>query len=139
MPATLNDDMKSAIATAHLDGLTLIVSAIGPDNTPVVSFRGSTQSYDDGNAIAIWVRKPDTSTLIEAIAHNPHIALTYSDMATHRRRIGWTFHGRARIDEDPDVRDHVFSTADEAERSRDPERIGKAVIIELDRITGFPQ
>jgi hypothetical protein len=138
MTAKLNDLMKNSIATAHLDGLTLIISAIGPDNTPVGSFRGSTQSYDDGAALAIWVRKPDTSTLIEAITHNPHIALTYSDMATHRRRIGWIFYGRARIDDDPQVRDTVFNTADEAERSRDPDMTGRAVIIDLDRITGFP-
>ena len=82
--------------------------------------------------------KPDTSTLLQAVAHNPHLALAYSDMSTHRRRIGWIFYGRARIEDDPQVRDTVFGNADEQERSRDPDMTGKALIIDLDRITGFP-
>ena len=133
----LTDEMKASIDRAHLDGVSLTVSAVDAEGRPNVSFRGSAQAHDDAT-IAMWVRNPETSTLLSAIGQNPHVALVYSDMATRRRKVGWIFHGRAHIVDDPAVRLAVFHKSDDDERRRDPEITGTAVLVALNRITGFP-
>ena len=135
--ATLTDEMKESIDRAHLDGVSLTVSAVDAEGRPNVSFRGSAQAHDDAT-LAMWVRNPATSTLLAAIGQNSHVVLVYSDMATHRRKVGWIFHGQARIVDDPAVRLAVFYKSDDDERRRDPEITGAAVLVALERITGFP-
>ena len=51
-----------------------------------------------------------------------------------QRRMGWQFHGRARIVDDPQVRTSVFANAPELERQQDPEQLGKAVLVDIDRV-----
>ncbi len=44
--------------------------------------------------------------------------------------------GRGRVDDDPHVRDVVFDNSPEREQSIDPERLGVAVIVDVDRVQG---
>jgi hypothetical protein len=67
-----------------------------------------------------------------AIEHNPHVALAYRSPTVPVLQ----FTDRARITDDPSERDRAFDLSNEKERERDPERKGRAVIIDLDRITG---
>jgi hypothetical protein len=46
------------------------------------------------------------------------------------------FAGRARIADDSKDRDRVFGLAHEKERATDPERKGRAVIIDLNEVKG---
>jgi hypothetical protein len=61
------------------------------------------------------------------------MALMYRDPPA---RANLTFEGRAHFETDPEVRDRVFELAPEVEQKHDPGRIGAALIIDLDRVTG---
>ena len=133
----LTVEMKASINSAHLDGVSLVLAVVDREGRPLLSFRGSAQAYDD-ETLAMWIRKPESSAALAALRANPQVALVYSDMATHRRRVGWMFSGRARVVDDAAVRETVCNNADEPERSRDPEMTGAAVLVDLDEISGFP-
>ena len=68
---------------------------------------------------------------LRRIAANPHVAFLYRNPA---QRQMWQFHGRARSVDDPEVRDAIFEGSHKLERDRDPDRLGVAVIIDLDRV-----
>ncbi len=76
------------------------------------------------------MRNPAGDTL-RRIAVNPRIAFLYRNPA---QRQMWQFHGRARIVDDPEARDAIFEGSHKRERDRDPDRLGVAVIIDLDRV-----
>ena len=67
-----------------------------------------------------------------SIATNPRIALLYRNPAT---RLSLLFHGRARVTDDEALAAQIYDRAPEAERARDPERLGVAIVVELDRVT----
>jgi uncharacterized pyridoxamine 5'-phosphate oxidase family protein len=53
-----------------------------------------------------------------------------------KERVGWQFMGRARVDDDQQVRDQVYEAIPDIEKMFDPDRNGVAVIIDLDRVSG---
>ena len=57
----------------------------------------------------------------------------YYAYAAHRVR--WRFHGRATVHEDGPIRQEVMDRCVQAELDRDPERLGVAVLIKIDKIT----
>ncbi len=126
---SFTDEMREAFATALTDSAPVIVAYADDDGQPHISFRGSAQVYSD-DQLAIWVRNPEGG-ILAAVPHNPKVALQYQNLA---KRIGWQFHGRARIDDDPAVRTSVYDNSHEFERGLDPERKGKAIIVDVDRV-----
>lgn len=122
-------EMRQALVTALTDAAPVIVAYADDDGQPHISFRGSAQVYS-GDQLAIWVRNPEGG-IIAAVGHNPKVALQYQNLA---KRIGWQFHGRARVDDDPAVRITVYENSHEFERGLDPEQKGKAIIIDVDRV-----
>ena len=125
----LTDEMKQAINSALSDGVPVVVSYVGGDGQPNISLRGSTQVFSD-DQLAIWVRNP-SGGLLSGIAASPPMALLYRNPAA---RLSWQFHGRARRDDDEQVRGTVYGNSPEAERNLDPEQNGVAVIIDIDRV-----
>ena len=121
--------MRTALESALTDRLPVIAAYVDGDGQPSISLRGTTQVYSD-DQLAIWVRNPDGG-LLRGIAANPNIALLYRNPA---ERIGWQFHGRARRDDDEQLRDTVYDNSPEFERNQDPDRKGVAVIIDIDRV-----
>jgi hypothetical protein len=51
------------------------------------------------------------------------------------KRVRWRFHGDAAVYEDGPVREEVMGRTVQAELDRDPERLGVAVLVRVDRIT----
>jgi hypothetical protein len=51
-------------------------------------------------------------------------------------RLAWQFQRRARLVEDADEARGVYDESPEVERGRDPERLGRAIVIDLDRVRG---
>ena len=127
----LPEDVKDRVNNALSEGFPLALTAVSADCRPVVSFRGSTQTFGD-DALAIWVRGTPSSTLA-VIALNPHVAMTYTNMPARKFFI---FRGRARVTDDPADRDAIWEGQHPLEQGRDPERVGIAVVIDLDQVSG---
>ena len=125
----LSDEMREALASALGDRMPVIVSYVDGDGQPHISFRGTAQVYSD-DQLAIWARNPEGG-LPSALGDDSKIALLYRNTET---RLAWQFHGRARVDEDESVRRTVYDNSPEVERNADPDRKGKAVIIDVDRV-----
>ncbi len=126
----LDDDTKSAIDGAFASRNVIVIGYVGDDDAPHLSFRGSTQVFSS-DQLAIWVRNPDGG-LVRSIRSRPRVALIYR--SSEPRRV-LTFAGRARVD--ASANDRVYANSHPAERDRDPEKKGVALIIDLDLVTGF--
>ena len=131
MPMILPDEVKDRVNGALDEGFPLALMAVSVDAQPVVSFRGSAQTYGD-DALAVWVRGEPSSTL-QAISHNPSVALTYTNMPARKFFI---FRGQAAVTTDQQQRDAIWEGQHDLEKSRDMERAGTAVIIKLDSVQG---
>jgi hypothetical protein len=129
-PLVLTDEIKDLVNGALANGTPVLVAAVSAQQRPVLSFRGSVQVYSD-HQLGFWARNREGGTL-DAIAHNPHVALVYRSPTTPVLQ----FHGRARIATDEAERARVYDIAPERERASDPERKGAAVIVDLDRVEG---
>jgi hypothetical protein len=114
-------------------GNPLLLAAVASDSTPVLSFRGSTQVYSDGE-LGLWIRNTSGGT-IEALKGNPQVAMIYRSATTPVLQ----FHDRARITTDETERKRVFENASEREQKSDPERKGVAIVIDLAKVEGVPK
>ena len=127
----LPQEVQDRVNNALNEGFPLALAAMTPDAEPLVSFRGSTQTFG-GDALAFWVRSEPSATLA-AIAANPQVAMIYTNMPA---RTFYIFRGRARVTQDPTDRDAIWQGQHPLEQERDPERTGVAVVVDLDRVTG---
>ena len=131
MPLVIPDDVRDRVNGALDEGFPMCMVAVDSDSQPVVSFRGSTQTFGD-DALAIWVRGESSSTL-NAIAKNPSVALMYTNMPSRKFYI---FRGQAAVTTDAGERDQIWEGQHDLEKSRDMERVGTAVVIRLDSVQG---
>jgi hypothetical protein len=122
-------DIPAAVDGATPRGHTLVLGYVGEDGNPVVSFRGSTHIHGP-QELAIWARKKDDG-FARAIARNPNVGLVYYD-ADGPGPIFLSFVGRARVD--ASASDAVYEAMYEGERQYDAERLGVAVIIDVDEV-----
>jgi len=126
----LTDELKALVNNALAQGAPLLLAAVSPDGKPVLSFRGSVQTYSD-DQLGLWARNGQGGTL-DAIRANPNVVLVYRSATTPVLQ----FHGRARVAQSDQERARVFDSAPEREQAADPERKGVAVIVDLDRVEG---
>jgi hypothetical protein len=127
----LTDEMTEALAGALVNRTPVIMSYVDADGQPHISFRGTVQVYSP-DQLAVWARNPDGG-LPNAVGASPQVALLYRDPES---RTAWQFLGRARIEDDEDARNVIFDASPEFERDRDPERKGKALVIDVDKVVG---
>lgn len=126
----LPPEVTAIVAGAFDSGNVLLLAAVDKDQKPVLSFRGSTSVFSD-TQLSFWARNAEGGT-IEAIKDNPHVALMYRSQSVPLLQ----FIGRARIIDNPAERNRAFDLAPEKERASDPERKGRAVIVDLDEVKG---
>lgn len=131
-PVRLTEEIKQLVDNALATRHPMIVAYVDADGQPILSFRGSTQSFGD-ERLALWVRNSDGSFL-NAIRMNPKVALMYRDEDS---KATYQFQGRARVSTDEGDRRRVYEKMAEAERNHDPARTGVALIIDLDRVEGW--
>ena len=129
LPLALDADIKAAIGGAFETSNFLTVGYVGDDGWPHLSHRGSTQVFGP-QQLAIWVRKRDEG-LAKAMEVRPQVTLFYVDMSVPQL---YTFYGRGQVSTDEDVDNRVYENTPEGEQSKDPERRGVALIIEIERI-----
>ena len=131
-PMVLPQALREAINANLLERHPMLLSYVGLDGQPVLSFRGSTQVLGD-DQLAMWVRNPE-GAFIRAIRSNPRVALMYRN---EDKRSTYQLQGRARVSEAPADRQRIFDAAAPAERAHDFAMLGAAVIIDLDRVEGW--
>ena len=76
----LTEEIKGLVNGALANGTPLLLAAVSPEGKPVVSFRGSLQTYSD-DQLGVWARHSQGGTL-EAIAANPNVVLVYRSATT---------------------------------------------------------
>ena len=131
-PLKLTDELKALVDNALASRHPMIIAYVDAGGQPILSFRGSTQSFGDGQ-LAIWVRNSD-GNFLNSIATNPRVALMYRD---EESKATYQFQGRARVSQDEEVRRRVYEKMAQRERDHDAARTGVALIIDLDRVEGF--
>ncbi len=131
MSLIIPDDVRDRVNGALDEGFPLSFVAVGAEAQPVVSFRGSAQTFGD-DALAIWVRGEPSSTL-NAITEHPSVALLYTNMPARKFYI---FRGQAAVTTEAAERDQIWEGQHDLEKGRDLERTGTAVVIRLDSIQG---
>jgi hypothetical protein len=129
-PLSLTPEITALINGALDAGQPLLLAVVDSDHKPLLSFRGSTVVFSD-TQLSFWARNVEGGTLA-AIKQNPHVALAYRSATVPVLQ----FVGRARITDDAAERERAFDLSNEKERERDPERKGRAVIIDLDQVNG---
>ncbi len=125
----LTDEMRLHVGNALAEGAPVLVATIDVSGQPSLSYYGSTHVHSK-DQLAIWMRNPD-SAMADRLAANSKIALMYRNLV---ERFGWQFHGRARIIEDGPEARRAYDESPQAERDRDPDREGHAIIIDVDRV-----
>ena len=132
MALVLPEAVKRDVNNAFADGHPIIVAGVTLDGEPTVSFRGTAQTLGD-SALAFWSRDAAGSTLVASLETHPTVVLVYSNMGERRF---YHFSGKARLNEDPEVARTVYDNSHELERQRDPDHLGKAIVVELDWVRG---
>lgn len=127
----LTDEMRDRLAAALDDGVPVVLASVDAGGAPHLSFYGSTHVHS-ADQLAIWVRDP-AGGLLQRVGTNPNVALMYRNPAA---RLAWQFQGRARLVDDPGEARRVYDESPEVERGRDPERLGRAVVVDVDRVRG---
>jgi len=70
-------------------------------------------------------------TALANVADNPKVTVLYNNMTD---RIRWRFYGTAEVHESGSIREEVMSRTVEAELERDPDRLGVAVLIKVNKV-----
>jgi hypothetical protein len=129
-PIKLNEEITALVKGALDGGNAIVVTAVSPDQKPVVSIRGSVAVYGD-DQLSFWARNVEGGT-IEAIRANPAVSLLYRGPGVPLL----IFNGRARVAEADADRDRAFSLAHEREQKADADKKGLAVIVDLEEVRG---
>src|SRR5258707_1697788 len=120
----LTQEIKDLVNRSLESGNPILLAVVDAQNKPVLSFRGSTQVHSD-DQLGLWARNATGGT-IEAIKHNPNVALIYRSATIPLLK----FEGLARVVTDGAERDAVFNAAPQREQDGDPERKGTAIVVE---------
>jgi general stress protein 26 len=114
------------------DRATCLVGTASAGGAPQISPKGSVAVYD-ATTLFYWER-----ALRSAFAHvgeNPQVVVYYrGDRAKAYPAGVLRFHGRARIVDDPAIREAVWTKTVANEREKDPEKKGAAILIDVERV-----
>jgi hypothetical protein len=103
--------------------------ATSNDGEPDVALKGSLLVWD-ADHLAWWERgRAETEAAVRA---NPRVAVLVRNIVRDKRTI--RFYGEARIVDDPALRDRIWGRVIQVEKDTDPEKLGVAVIVRVDRV-----
>ena len=128
MPVKLTEEMAQALSTALSDRVSCVLATATADGRPDVGYKGSMMVYDDEH-LAYWERTRGQH--LTNVQENPHVAVLYNNGAT---RQSWRFFGQATVHREDEVWHRVMDRCVPAELNRDPERLGYAVLIRVDKV-----
>ena len=125
----ITEQMKDLVDRNHADGWDCTIGTVDKDGQPQVSLKGSVTVYDS-ETLAYWEYAKRTA--LENVVENPKITVLYNNMAD---RIRWRFYGMAEVYASGFVREDVMSLTVDYELEWDPERLGVAVLVRVNKIT----
>lgn len=128
MAIALTDEMTRALENALTDRSPCLVATASAAGMPDASFRGSLMVFD-AEHLAFWERAKGET--LRNIQENPHVCVLYRNAET---RISWRFNGEAEVHVDGTVRTRIMERVNAFELSQDPERVGYAILIRVDRV-----
>ena len=114
----ITEQMKELVNRNHADGWDCTIGTVDKNGQPQLSLKGSVMVYDS-ETLAYWERAKRTA--LENVVENPKITVLYNNMAE--------------VHESGFIREDVMSRIVDAELERDPERLGVAVLIKVNRIS----
>ncbi len=82
----------------------------------------------------IWSR---TGGLVNAIDLNPNVSIHYWGGIGTAYGGSLLLQGVAHMDDTPETRDFVYENAPPSEQRQDPDRAGRALVVDLYRVSGF--
>lgn len=124
----MSGEMKELVDRNHADGWSCTVGTSDKDGQPQLSLKGSVMVFDSGT-LAYWERAKRSA--LENVAENPKVVILYNNMDD---KIRWRFYGTAEVHESGPIRDEVMARTVHAELDRDPDRLGVAVLVKVNRI-----
>ena len=126
--------MKELLDKALEDGTLCLIGTASKDGHPQISPKGSVTVFD-GDKLCYWERAHRSSE--RRLGENPNVMVYYRNPARKENpyRAGCIrFHGKARLVTSGPERDKAWDLTNHEEQSKDPDKIGAAVIIDLDLI-----
>ena len=131
----MTQTMRTLIRDALPDGRPCLVGTADTNGRPQISPKGSVAVFDD-ETLSFWERS--FRGAYDHIGKNPQVVVYYRN-PDRAEEVGvpgaaLRFHGTARIVEDGPERERAFDLMVQAEKDRDPEKKGVAVLIKVDRI-----
>jgi predicted pyridoxine 5'-phosphate oxidase superfamily flavin-nucleotide-binding protein len=127
----LPDFASQRVNDALANDTPIVVSYVDEDGAPHLSLRGSVQAYSP-TQLSIWVRSATTGIAV-AVGKNPNVSLLYRDNGSRSTMI---FTGKARVDDNADVRKAIFDDSPEVEQNHESWENGAAIIIDLSTVGG---
>ena len=126
------DFARTYVNNALANGTPMVIACTNPDGSPNLTLRGATQVFSD-TQLSVWLRHAEGDT-VNAIRTNPKMAALYRDS---RVRATLIFHGTGRIETSDAGRNRAYELAPEVEQNHDPQRLGAALIIDVERLDGM--
>ncbi len=124
----MSGEMKELVDRNHADGWSCTVGTSDKDGQPQLSLKGSVMVFDSGT-LAYWERAKRSA--LENVAENPKVVVLYNNMDD---KIRLRFYGTAEVHESGPIRDEVMARTVQAELDRDPDRLGVAVLVKVNKI-----
>ena len=124
----MTGEMKELVDRNHADGWSCTVGTSDKDGQPQLSLKGSVMVFDS-ETLAYWERAKRSA--LENVAANPKVVVLYNNM---KDRIRWRFYGVAEVHESDAIREEVMARTVQDELDRDPDRLGVAVLVKVNKI-----
>ncbi len=125
----MTGEMQELVDRANGDGFSCTLGTADQNGQPQLSLKGSVMVFDP-ETLAYWERAKRSA--LENVAQNPKVVILYNNP---ERRIRWRFYGTAVVHESGPIRDAVMSRTVQAELDRDPDRLGVAVLVRVEKIS----
>ena len=122
-------EIKDLVDRNHADGWSCIVGTSDKDGQPQLSLKGSVMVFDS-ETLAYWERAKRSA--LENVVANPKVVVLYNNM---KDRVRWRFYGVAEVHESDAIREEVMSRTVQDELDRDPDRLGVAVLVKVNKIS----
>lgn len=131
----IQEPMVSLINNALAEGVPCLIGTASKDGSPQISPKGSVAVFDP-QTLCYWERTHRTSEA--AILQNPKVVVYYRNAARAAeipyRSAAFRIYGRARVVKSGPDWERAWSLTVPAERERDPDKTGVAILIDVDRI-----
>ena len=122
-------EIKDLVDRNHADGWSCIVGTSDKDGQPQLSLKGSVMVFDS-ETLAYWERAKRSA--LENVLANPKVVVLYNNM---KDRVRWRFYGVAEVHESDAIREEVMSRTVQEQLDRDPDRLGVAVLVKVNKIS----